>query len=88
MKKTAPILPSTVVDQIRLWEMERNRLRATPGTLFQGFREQEYKEVLEYASDFGYVLWKSDLKKTLVLTSDGHDNVRSWLKEKSKNIAK
>lgn len=25
-----PVLPLTVVDQIRLWEMERNRLKPTP----------------------------------------------------------
>lgn len=29
MKKQTPLLPPTVVDQIRLWEMERNRLVAT-----------------------------------------------------------
>ena len=34
MRKNTPTLPVTVIDQIRLWEMERNRLRAVKGLLF------------------------------------------------------
>lgn len=33
MKKQQPVLPSTVVDQIRLWDMEGQRLEATEGML-------------------------------------------------------
>ena len=81
--------------------MERNRLRSTKGktfskfqvfyyiiqgTLYQGFnREQDYQDVLKYANDFGYVLWKSDYKRIIVLSMDGHEHVRSWLKDMARN---
>ncbi|KAI8901971.1 transcription factor Tfb2-domain-containing protein [Globomyces pollinis-pini] len=85
MRKSSPILPTTVIEQIRLWEMERNRLRALKGTLYQGFnREQDYRDVFKYASDFGYVLWHSDEKRLLILSMDGHEHVRSWLKDKTR----
>ncbi|KAJ3023533.1 RNA polymerase II transcription factor B 52 kDa subunit [Thoreauomyces humboldtii] len=32
LKKQSPILPQTVVDQIKLWDMERNRLRMSAGS--------------------------------------------------------
>ncbi|KAJ3317025.1 RNA polymerase II transcription factor B 52 kDa subunit [Boothiomyces sp. JEL0866] len=86
MKKSKPVLPVTVVDQIKLWEMERNRLRTTKGVLYKDFsREQEYQEVLQYADTFGYVLWHSNSEKLIVLTPDGHTNVRNWLKEMIRN---
>jgi transcription initiation factor TFIIH subunit 4 len=32
MRKNKPLLPVTVQDQIRLWELERNRIKAQDGT--------------------------------------------------------
>jgi hypothetical protein len=52
--------------------------------LYQDFtREKDFLDVLNYADDFGYVLWKSEQQKRLVLTVDGHEHVRSWLMSKS-----
>jgi transcription initiation factor TFIIH subunit 4 len=67
--------------------MEKNRLRSSIGVLYQDFpRDQDYREVLNQAEDFGYVLWKSDAQKRLVLSADGHEHVRNWLKEKQKRL--
>lgn len=47
MKKSLPILPPTVTDQLRLWDSERNRLKTTQGFLYQNFQKaEEYEEVL------------------------------------------
>jgi transcription initiation factor TFIIH subunit 4 len=37
MRKLEPLLPPTVVDQIRLWELEKNRIRAQDGQLEEFF---------------------------------------------------
>jgi Transcription factor Tfb2 (p52) C-terminal domain len=63
--------------------MEKNRLRATPGTLYLDIGPTQFKDIIQYASDFGYVLWSSEPKKMIVLSSQGHEHVRNWLKNKS-----
>ncbi|KAJ3048943.1 General transcription factor IIH subunit 4 [Quaeritorhiza haematococci] len=79
-----PVLPETVVDQLRLWEMERNRLRASPNCwLYQQFtRFEDYQGVLKYAQDLGCLLWHSDKKRMLVITEQGHPNVKEFVKRK------
>ena len=42
-----PVLPPTVVDQIRLWQLENERMKTTPGFLFKEFEDQ--KEYLAVA---------------------------------------
>ncbi|KAI9002328.1 transcription factor Tfb2-domain-containing protein [Gaertneriomyces semiglobifer] len=81
MKKQSPILPATVVDQIRLWEMERNRLRVSRGHLYSDFPDSgQFRNVVEYAEPFGYVLWKSVKKRLLVVSEEGHEAVKSYLR--------
>jgi len=64
MHKTQPILPPTVIDQIRLWQIEGDRMTTTPGFLLQDFTsDQEYLDVVHYADTLGVLIWKSDKKK-------------------------
>jgi hypothetical protein len=73
--------------------MERNRLRISKGyiyliegVLYQEFtREKDYLDVCEYAANFGYVLWKLDKQRLVVLSLEGHDCIRAWLKERASN---
>ncbi|XP_061690347.1 general transcription factor IIH subunit 4 isoform X3 [Syngnathoides biaculeatus] len=46
MLKQTPVLPPTVTDQIRLWELERDRLQFTEGVLYNQFLSQADFEVL------------------------------------------
>ena len=63
MRKTNPILPPTVVDQIRLWQIEGERMTTTQGYLFRDFEDwQEYHRTMEYARDVGVLEWKNDAK--------------------------
>ncbi|KND04070.1 transcription factor tfb2 [Spizellomyces punctatus DAOM BR117] len=83
MRKQSPILPETVVDQIRLWEMERNRLRVSRAYMYNDFPDiQEYKQLSDYAEPFGAILWKNDKKRILVVTEEGHEQVKAFKKRK------
>jgi hypothetical protein len=45
-----PVIPPTITDQIRLWELERNRFKFTDGVLYSQFLSQADFELLrDYA---------------------------------------
>ncbi|CAO3632471.1 unnamed protein product [Mucor hiemalis] len=83
MRKKIPILPLTVIDQIRLWEMERNRLKPTPSYLYHEFNVQaDFDAAEKYAKDLGVLLWSSAAKRTMVISEAGHDNVKGFVKRR------
>ncbi|KAF1959842.1 putative TFIIH and nucleotide excision repair factor 3 complexes subunit [Byssothecium circinans] len=61
MQKSVPFLPPTVTDQIRLWELEGERLECTDGYMLKEFpSERDYRESVKYAEDLGVLVWKDD----------------------------
>jgi transcription initiation factor TFIIH subunit 4 len=81
MLKKKPVVPSTVTDQIRLWELERDRFRFAEGVLYSQFLCQRDFELLrDYARDQGVLVWENPLKRVLVVTRAGHDDVRRFWK--------
>ncbi|KAI8816453.1 transcription factor Tfb2-domain-containing protein [Fimicolochytrium jonesii] len=81
MKKASPILPQTVVDQIRLWELELNRLRISAGHLYTDFADlREFKDIMGYAEPNGFVLWRSEKGRMVVVTEAGHEHVKTYRK--------
>ncbi|CAB0039863.1 unnamed protein product [Trichogramma brassicae] len=81
-----PILPPTIVDQIKLWENERNRFSFTDGVLYNSFLSQTDFEVLrDYAQSVSALTWHSDKKRAMVITREGHDDVKKYWKRYSKN---
>lgn len=75
------VLPPTVTDQIRLWQLERDRLKATPGFLFKDFSSApDYQEPCEYARDIGVLVWKSDRKRMFFVSR--HEEVVAFLKNR------
>ncbi|KAJ4305164.1 RNA polymerase II transcription factor B 52 kDa subunit [Kalmusia sp. IMI 367209] len=61
MQKNKPFLPPTVMDQIRLWEYERERMETHEGYLMRDFaNEKEYQELVQYAKDNGVLVWQND----------------------------
>lgn len=84
MRKNTPVLPPTVVDQIRLWQIEGERMKATPGVLFKDFpTAAEYEGPCRYAEEIGVLVWKSDSKRMFFVTR--HEQVASYLKRARKN---
>jgi transcription initiation factor TFIIH subunit 4 len=58
-----PLLPPVVVDQIRLWQLDTERMLATSGFLFKDFDDyKEYTEICNFADDIGVVAWRNDRK--------------------------
>ncbi|GAW13718.1 hypothetical protein EKO27_g6202 [Xylaria grammica] len=56
-----PVLPPVVVDQIRLWQLDTERMLATSGFLFKDFDDyKEYNEICNFADDIGVVAWRND----------------------------
>jgi transcription initiation factor TFIIH subunit 4 len=61
MLRNQPVLPPTVVDQIRLWQLEEDRMKSTPGFMLQEFTNSaEYKDIVEYAEQLGVIMWRKD----------------------------
>jgi transcription initiation factor TFIIH subunit 4 len=84
MLKNTPVLPPTVVDQIRLWQLEENRMKTTPGYLISHFdSKKEYDQAIEYAEQLGVLTWKNDDSRKFWVTSI--DQLKQYLsKEKAR----
>jgi transcription initiation factor TFIIH subunit 4 len=80
MLKNTPPLPPTVVDQIRLWQLEENRMKVTQGFLVDGYEgsHKHYQEDVTYAEQLGVVVWKNDEKRSYFV--DNIDIIKPYLK--------
>ncbi|KAL4629633.1 general transcription factor IIH subunit 4 [Arapaima gigas] len=85
MLKQTPVLPPTITDQIRLWELERDRLSFTEGVLYNQFLSQADFEVLrDRAQELGVLVWQNAPHRVMVVTPHGHSEVkRFWKRQKS-----
>ena len=83
--KHAAVLPPTVADQIKLWELERDRFVFNEGVLYNQFLSQADFEVLKnYAQELGVLIWHNTPKRTMIVTKNGHDDVKKFWKRHSK----
>ena len=74
-----PSLPPTVVDQIRLWQIEGDRMKATSGYLFRDFTtEQQYRAVVEQAELVGVLTLRDDKRRMCFVTR--YEQIQSMLK--------
>lgn len=85
MLKQTPVLPPTITDQIRLWELERDRLTFTEGVLYNQFLSQVDFEVLrDRAQGLGCLVWQDVAHRVLVVSPQGHSEVKKfWKRQKS-----
>lgn len=80
-KGGGPVLPPTVVDQIRLWQLEKERMKVTPGFIFKDFDStKEYEACAKYADENGVLIWKSDTKKMFFVTR--HEQLAQFIKSR------
>ncbi|KAI9669710.1 MAG: RNA polymerase II transcription factor B 52 kDa subunit [Alyxoria varia] len=74
------VLPPTVVDQIRLWQLEGDRMQATSGFLFKEFNsETQYKDCIKLADTIGVLVWRDDSRRYFFVTK--HEQVAAFLKK-------
>ncbi|KAH8827840.1 transcription factor Tfb2-domain-containing protein [Flagelloscypha sp. PMI_526] len=84
MHRQNPLLPVTVQDQIRLWEVERTRVQSENGFLYTAFASQaDYDLVLNYAKELGVVLWDNAMKRSFFGTLEGHALVKQFIERRS-----
>lgn len=88
MLKSTPVIPPTITDQIRLWELERDRFKFNDGVLYSQFLSQGDFELLrDYARDSGVLTWDNPSKRVMVVTRAGHDDVKKfWKRQKQVQV--
>lgn len=85
-QKEPPVLPSTIADQIKLWAIERDRFIYKDGVLYNQFDSQADFEILKnYAHDRGVLVWHNISGRKMVVTKNGHDEVKKFWKRHSKS---
>lgn len=88
LRKENPVLPPTVLDQLRLWELERNRLTVREGYLYEYFpSDKEFEDTARYAESIGGLVARRDGKSTvhekkLFIRLDRHNAVKEFVKRK------
>ena len=74
-------IPFTIVDQIRLWEMDRNRISHRDGYLYQQFlSEREFDAALGEAKTINALLYAKPSNRLLIVSSDGHEHMKKFIK--------
>ncbi len=78
----SPIVPTVVMDSIRLWQQELRRMEMEHAILYKNFETPAlYKQVREYAVGIGADLAIDDAKQELVARAEQHDLIKSKIKE-------
>jgi transcription initiation factor TFIIH subunit 4 len=74
-------LPPTIIDQIQLWQIERDRMTTTAGFLLKEFANYaDYDAPARYAEEIGVLVWKSDAKRMFFVSRI--DQVRTFMAER------
>lgn len=75
------ILPPTVVDQIKLWQLELDRIEATNGYLYKDFANDfEFEKLMDYGEEIGVVLWKDQSHRRFFVTTEGNTQLIDYAK--------
>ena len=80
------IIPATILDQIHLWQLERDRMTTTMGFLLKDFQmKREYDDVVRYADEIGVLVWKDDKKQCFFVNQI--ESVRRFLQDRKEKNA-
>lgn len=79
--RVVPVLPPTILDQIHLWQLERDRMTTTYGFLLKNFMNHaEYEAPCRYADEIGVLVWKDDKKRLFFVNRI--EGVRAFMAER------
>lgn len=77
------VIPANVIDQVKLWQLERDRIQATEGFFFKDFADNaEYEETCRFADEIGVLVWKNDRKRTFFVTR--HEQIAGFLRSRKR----
>jgi len=79
------ILQPTISDQIKLWQLELDRIMTFEGFLFTDFAsDEEYQLLSKYAEEIGVLLWNNSNKKKFFVTKEGNAQVIAFANRRLK----
>uniref|UniRef100_A0A674DLZ2 General transcription factor IIH subunit 4 n=1 Tax=Salmo trutta TaxID=8032 RepID=A0A674DLZ2_SALTR len=79
-----PVLPPTITDQIRLWELERDRLHINMGCIYNAFTLSVSVCLCSIFQGLGCLVWQNVAHRVIVVSPQGHGEVkRFWKRQKS-----
>lgn len=79
------IIPSNIVDQIKLWQLEMDRIQLFEGYMFKEFKsDAEYKAIRTYAEEIGVLLYKDDDKRRIFVTEEGREQLKDYAARRGK----
>ncbi|CCH43852.1 RNA polymerase II transcription factor B subunit 2 [Wickerhamomyces ciferrii] len=82
------ILQPTIADQIKLWQLELDRIMSFDGYLFTDFSsDQEYQVLSKYSEEIGVLLWNDSSKKKFFVTKEGNSQVIAFANRRLKKKA-
>lgn len=77
-------IPSTIIDQIYLWEQERKRVSFNNGVLYSTFKsDAEYEELRNFALEKNAALWYSNDKRVIVVQANSAEIIKNWWRSKN-----
>ena len=86
VQRPVSIIPATILDQIHLWQLERDRMTTTNGFLLKDFgNKAEYDDVRRYTDEIGVLVWKDD-KKHLCFVNQ-IDSVKRFMQDRKERMA-
>lgn len=75
-------IPFTIIDQVKLWELNRNRLSSRrDGYLYQQFlSEKEYDAALNEAKGINALLYAKPSSRLMIISPEGHEHMKQFIK--------
>eukprot|EP00742_Colponemidia_sp_Colp-10_P010225 GILJ01011218.1.p1 GENE.GILJ01011218.1~~GILJ01011218.1.p1 ORF type:complete len:449 (+),score=53.58 GILJ01011218.1:37-1383(+) len=79
--KSAPPVPENILEQLILWEGERNRVQADVGYLYEEFHSQDaFDKTAQYAKDTNVLVWAQPERRLLFIRAEGHESIRTFVR--------
>jgi len=79
------LVPPTVADQLRLWEMERDRFTFQPATAYSQFDSDDaYRQLHTFTKENDMQLWCRDEARMIIVSENDHVAVREYWKSAKK----
>lgn len=76
------LVPPTVIDQINLWDKEREKFLFTEGVLYSQFNSQsDFDRLRTFAFEQGVLVFDNPSKRVMVVENSGHEEVRKYWKK-------
>lgn len=80
-----PIVDATIIDQIHLWQLERDRMTTDTGYLLKDFTSRlEYEEIARHAEEVGVLIWRSDRRRMFFVRRI--EAVQAFIRERREGV--